>query len=375
MATIADTFQELNRHFLNNLGLTARYVESDDDLLDDCIEFINKKGDVCVVSVQLAGPDTLQGSSVNLLHVESRNLEDGWLFQEVTAVEELSTSNSTATNILNALTKYGREFDPSASISDKIMAHPLFIQAYDKAKAVIPDAVYRPLRTEKGLDGFNITSDDGSELQVSVDNGMFYLTDLHSGNTTSYDNYSDNGLDKLVTDIENSINSSPINESLSQLGEAIEKYVPSENLKWSHSVALGTYIEKYAMGIDPDNGEVTVIRGWKHLTNKPTLSVDMRMPFAEFADEINDDLFPHRTLTDKMENDLRSALGNQSFEIVWASGFEYDATFIARTIKINREEHVIAGTIDSSGSEPKVHIQFEATTNSLRPDFSPKPRY
>jgi hypothetical protein len=375
MQTIADTFQDLNSHFLKNLGLTAKFVEPEDFDDNYLIEFVNKNGEVSVVSVHLDGPDTLQGSCVNLVHVETRNLEDGWIFKEVTAVEELNTSNSTATNILNALTKYGLEFEPTSRLADKTMTHPLFIEAYDRVKAISSDAVIIPLHTNTGLEGFNITFDSGKTLQISVDKGTFNLTELETGNTTSYDNSRHNGLDKLATELENFINAASISDSLSQLSEAIEKYVPSENLKWSHSVELGTYIEKYAMGIDPNDGEVTIVRGWKHLNNKPTLSVDLCIPFDEFADEVNDDLFPHRAFSDKMENELRSALKNQSFEVLWASSFENDATFIARTIKLNREEHVIAGTIDYSGSTTKVEIHLDTPTNSLRPDYSPKPRF
>lgn len=372
MSKIAEKFQKEHSDFLKSLGLKAVFTKAEDASVDHSMEFIDGHGQKSVVSVQMPSSTSLSGASVSFWHVEKTELEDGWEFQTVNALEYVDTEATLSLNILKALKEHGHEFEPDTVKSQKLLTHPLFIKAYMRAKAALPDASFQPLRTVEGKEGFSIHLNDGNTVLIDVDKGEFNLT--YDGIRTRYDNSRGNGADKLAQFLQQVANFHQFAKSRSALDAEVEKWLPSEDCKWSATSATGTYLEKYALGIDPDDGEISIIRAFKNLEGDAVASVDLRMGFNDFAGEINDEKFKMASMPPRLENAVRTALKGEAVEFVWATHFENDGAFVARTAKVNRAEHVVAGTIEFDGNTPKVVIGLNEPTDGLRPEHVAKPR-
>lgn len=372
---IAKKFQEANAQYLKSLDLTAKFVVSEDYSVEDhSLVFVNSKGQQSIVYVQLHSANTLNGARVSFEHIEKTKLENGWEHHQVVAVEEVTSEKTATANILKALRDHGHEFDLTENPPEKVLTHPLFIEAYKRAKAVLPDATFVPLRTTNNRDGFTVQLKDGTTVLVDVENGQFNVT--KDAEVTSFSNYGRDGgaADKLASYFEQLAHAAPLYENKTALDAEVEKWVPSEDCKWSVSKTIGTTIEKYALSVDPDDGQVTVVRAWKNLEGDPMVSVDLQMGFNDFAGEINDDKFTSRQISPKMENAVRTYLKGQAVEFVWATDFLDDGAFVARSVTINRAEHVVAGTIEFDGGKAKVVIGLDQPTDTLRPEHVAKPR-
>lgn len=372
MSNIADKFQKEHSDFLESLGLSAVFTAAEDETVDHSLEFIDENDQKSVVSVQLPSSTSLRGASVAFWHVEKTELEDGWEFQTVDALEYVDTEATPSLNILKALKEHGHEFEPDTVKSQKLLTHSLFIESYKRAKAVLPDASFQPMRTAEGKEGFSIHLNDGNTVLVDVDKGEFNVT--FEGNRTRIDNFRGGGADKLAGFLEQVSNANQLEQSRAALDAEVDKWLPSEDCKWSATSAMGTYLEKYALGIDPDDGEISIIRAFKNLDGDAVASVDLRMGFNDFAGEINDEKFKMASMPQRLENAVRAALKGEAVEFVWATHFENDGAFVARTAKVNRAEHVVAGTIEFDGNTPKVVIDLNEPTDGLRPEHVAKPR-
>lgn len=372
MSNIADKFQKEHSDFLESLGLRAVFTAAEDESVDHSLEFIDDNDQKSVVSVQLSSSTSLRGASVAFWHVEKTELEDGWEFQTVDALEYVDTEATLSLNILKALKEHGHELEPDTLKSQKVLTHPLFIEAYKRAKSVLPDASFQPMRTAEGKEGFDIQLKDGNTVLVDVNNGEVNVT--FNGNRTRFDNSHDSGANKLASFLEQVSNANQLEQSKAALDAEVDKWLPSEDCKWSAMSATGTYLEKYALGIDPDDGEVSIIRAFKNLEGDAVASVDMRLGFNDFAGEINDEKFRMASMPPRFENAVRTALKGEAVEFVWATHFENDGAFVARTAKVNRAEHVVAGTIEFDGKTPKVVIGLNEPTDGLRPEHVAKPK-
>src|SRR5690606_34185262 len=125
---------------------------------------------------QLRGRNSLRGSSVCYSIYETTELEDGWKHQEFDAIGYVDSQATPTLNIMRALVVHGHKFEAETTKSPKILSHPLFINAYKRAKAVLPDASFKPTRTQEGKEAFSILLNDGQTVLVDVDNGVINAT-------------------------------------------------------------------------------------------------------------------------------------------------------------------------------------------------------
>jgi len=152
----------------------------------------------------------------------------------------------------------------------------------------------------------------------------------------------------------------------------------AEVLWQSERLFDGSFLQRHVLAVEPDSGEVTVLRGWMSgPQEKPAVSVDMSLPYERFSGELDEETFPHspdtgrKALSSKMdplEMAFRAHLLGEHVEIVWASVPDAThAAFIARSAKVNRDDHIIAGTVDSRDGSFTVDIGFRQELASLKP--------
>lgn len=161
---------------------------------------------------------------------------------------------------------------------------------------------------------------------------------------------------------------------------AIGKWLPkgAEILWQSQKLFDGSFLQRHVLAVDPDDGSVTILRGWMSGQEaKPSVSVDLSVPYEDFAGEIDGETFPHSpdagrlslsSRASPLENAFRAQLLGEHVEVLWQSlPDESHGAFIARSAKVNRSEHVIAGTVTMEGGAPTVEIGFRQELASFKP--------
>lgn len=165
------------------------------------------------------------------------------------------------------------------------------------------------------------------------------------------------------------------------LNAEIGRWLPEDaTVLWANEKFFdGDYLEKQVFAVDTDDGSVTVLRAWMNGENgPPAVSVDLSVPYDTFAGDIDDDAFPHRSSRgghsamdgekDPKEFFLRAKLLGEDVEIIWQNASDSQhSSFIARTAKVGRDEHVIAGTVAVENGIASVDLGFRQELASLKP--------
>ncbi|RWL23441.1 MAG: hypothetical protein EOR63_32140 [Mesorhizobium sp.] len=144
----------------------------------------------------------------------------------------------------------------------------------------------------------------------------------------------------------------------------------------------GAFLQKHVLAVDPDDGSVTVIRGWMSgPQGTPAVSVDLSVPYEAFAGDIDSDTFPHSpergqaalsSRPDPLEMAFRAELLGEQVEVLWESKPDHSyAAFIARSAKVNRSEHVVAGVVSVENGVTTVDIGFRQELAALKPAVTP----
>lgn len=157
------------------------------------------------------------------------------------------------------------------------------------------------------------------------------------------------------------------------LDAELDSFIPTGAVRiWEDETFFeGDYLQKHVLAVHPDDGSVTILRSWMSDPKAaPAVSVDLQMSYGEFAEEIDDQAFPHASsiTNNPLEVPFRAHLLGEHTEIVWQSFDDPShAAFIARTVKAGRDEHVVAGTVTADDGAVKVDIGLRQALASFQP--------
>jgi len=130
------------------------------------------------------------------------------------------------------------------------------------------------------------------------------------------------------------------------------------------------FVQQNVLAVDRDQGEVTILRGWTSPNGKPSVSVDLRVPYDVFAGPVTEDVFPHAgsRAGEGLEPVFRAHLLGEHVEIVWQCNDGEHASFVARSAKVGRDEQVIAGSATVKDGAADASIDFRQELVTLRPE-------